>query len=165
MSFVSYFLLPFHGNLIFQNVEYHDNTWVIAIKKGETRRGGWWKEKKTVKHFSIPERLRRMSLAVVRIVSTPCGLFCLDTVMKFESSLPSVSCLTSFCTSLNNTCSVMRFQIRTLPDSVQTMYLQYWLIHMPPQSEKFQTNEVQKSPKHNCKLNLRKLWFSKGAKF
>jgi len=62
-------------------------------------------------------------VAVVRTFSTPARLLGLETTMNFDDFSINVNCLTFFCSSLNNTCSVILFQMRTLPDSVDTIYL------------------------------------------
>lgn len=64
-----------------------------------------------------------INVAVVFTDSTPAGLFGLDTVANFEQSFTSNNCLTSACSILNNTCSVILFQIKTFPDSVEIMNL------------------------------------------
>lgn len=63
-------------------------------------------------------------VAVVFIFSTPTGFLGLETVMNLEEFSISVNCFTSCCSSLNNTCSVILFHINTLPDSVETIYLE-----------------------------------------
>lgn len=62
-------------------------------------------------------------IAVVRTFSTPVGLLGLETAMNFDEFSMSDNCLTFVCSSLNNTSSVILFQIRTLPDSVDRIYL------------------------------------------
>lgn len=64
-----------------------------------------------------------INVAVVLTDSTPAGLFGLETVANFVQSLTSSNCLTSACSILNKTCSVIRFQIKTFPDSVEIIYL------------------------------------------
>lgn len=74
--------------------------------------------------FKLPGILLIINVAVVFVDSTPGGLLGLETVANFEPSCISINCLTSACSSLNNTCSVIRFQIKTFPDSVEIIYLQ-----------------------------------------
>jgi len=62
-------------------------------------------------------------LAVVRMLSIPTGLLGLEMAMNFDEFSISINCLTFRCSSLNKTCSVILFHIRTLPDSVDTIYL------------------------------------------
>lgn len=63
--------------------------------------------------------------AVVLILSTPLGLFGLETVKNLVEFSINLSCLTFACSPLNNTCSVILFQINTFPDSTDIIYLKY----------------------------------------
>ena len=64
-----------------------------------------------------------IKVAVVFKLSTPGILLGLETAINLVASSIKVNCLTPGCSSLNKTCSVIRFQIRTFPDSVEMMYL------------------------------------------
>lgn len=73
--------------------------------------------------FSLPGILLIIRVAVVRTFSTPGGLLGLEMAKNFDEFSINVNCLTFACSSLNSTCSVILFHTRTLPDSVDTIYL------------------------------------------
>lgn len=73
--------------------------------------------------FFLPGILFIIRVAVVRTFSTPGGLLGLEMAKNFDEFSISVNCLTFACSSLNSTCSVILFHTRTLPDSVDMIYL------------------------------------------